>query len=68
MAPIAEQMPHLAAVLAACSTLAPTSCTLHSPLAAAPSSCLQYLATYDGGGYYHPNSWTKILYQKLHLS
>jgi hypothetical protein len=29
--PIAEKMSHLAALLAACSTLAPANCILHSP-------------------------------------
>jgi hypothetical protein len=53
---VAEQMSHLAALLIACSTLTPESYTLRSPLAAAPSSCSQYLAPCDGGGYYHPNS------------
>jgi hypothetical protein len=45
-------MSRLAAPLVACSTLTPASCTLHSPLAAAPSSRSQYLAPCDGGEYY----------------
>jgi hypothetical protein len=45
---VAEQMPHLAALLAAYSTLALASCTLHSPLAATPSSRSQYLSLCDG--------------------
>jgi hypothetical protein len=44
MPPVAEQMPRLAALLAAYSTLAPVSYTLRSPLAATPSSHSQYLA------------------------
>jgi hypothetical protein len=58
---VAEQMSRLTALRAACSTLASTSYTLHSLLAVAPSSCSQYLAPCDGNGYYHPNSWAKIL-------
>jgi hypothetical protein len=38
MSPIAEHMPCLAALFDACNALAPASCTLHSPLAATPSS------------------------------
>jgi hypothetical protein len=56
MPPIAEQMPHLVALLIACSTLATASCTLCSPLSTAPSSRSQYLALCDGGGYYHLNA------------
>jgi hypothetical protein len=56
MSPATEKMSCLAALLAVCSTLAPTSYTLHSTLAVAPSSRLQYLALCDSGGYYHPNS------------
>jgi hypothetical protein len=63
MPPIAEQMLCLATLLATCSALAPASCTLHSPLATAPSSRSQYFAPCDGSGYYHLNYWTKILYQ-----
>jgi hypothetical protein len=59
--PVAEQIPHLTALLAACSTLAPTSCTLRSPSTAAPSSRLQYLAPCDDDKYYNMNSLTKIL-------
>jgi hypothetical protein len=56
-------MPRLTALLIACSTLAHACCTLRSPLVTTPSYRLQYLASYDGGEYYHLNSWTKILYQ-----
>jgi hypothetical protein len=56
MSLVAEQMPHLTALLAACSTLALASYTFHSPLATATSSRSQYLAPCDGGVYYHPNS------------
>jgi hypothetical protein len=56
MLPIANEMPRLTTLLTAYSTLAPASCTIHSPLAAAPSPRSQYLAPCDGGRYYHLNS------------
>jgi hypothetical protein len=59
--PIVEHLLHLPTLLTACSAFAPVNCTLHSPLAAAPSSRSQYLALCYGGGYYHPNSERKIL-------
>jgi hypothetical protein len=57
--PVAEQMPRLAALCAACSTLTPSSCTLHS-LLDATSSRSQYLAPCDGGRYYHPKILSEI--------
>jgi hypothetical protein len=60
---VADQMPRLAALLTTCSTLAPESCTLCSPLAVVPSSHSQYLAPCDGGGYYYLNYSTKILFE-----
>jgi hypothetical protein len=47
--PVVEQMPRPAALLTACSTLAPVSCTLNSSLATAPSSHSQYLVPCGAG-------------------
>jgi hypothetical protein len=58
---VAKQMPHLIALHAACNTLAHVSYTLCSPLAAALTYRSQYLTPCDTDGYYHPNSWMKIL-------
>jgi hypothetical protein len=46
--PVAEPLPHLAALLTACSTHAAVSCTLHSTSSTAASSRRQYPAPCDG--------------------
>jgi hypothetical protein len=61
MPPVAEPLPLLAALLAAYSTRVSTSCTLRYASSTIASSQWQYPATCDGVGYYHSNSWTKIL-------
>jgi hypothetical protein len=59
--PVPKAFPRLAAILTTCSTRASASCTLHSTSSTAASSQQQYPAPCDGGGYYHPNSWMKII-------
>jgi hypothetical protein len=61
MPPVAEPLPRLAAMLAAYSTCAAASYTLYFASSTTASSRQQYPAPCDGGGYYHPNSWMKIL-------
>jgi hypothetical protein len=48
--PAVEQMPRLAALRVAYSSLATASCTLYSPFTDAPFSCSQYLARCVDGG------------------
>jgi hypothetical protein len=61
MPPVAKQMLRLVTLHAACNTLAPVSYTLCSPLVVAPTYYSQYFTPCDAGGYYHLNSWMKIL-------
>jgi hypothetical protein len=59
--PIPEPFLLVTALLIACSTHASAIGTLHSASSTVASSRRQYPASCDGGGYYHLNSWTKII-------
>jgi hypothetical protein len=58
---VAEPLSHLTALLIAYSTRSFASYTLRFASSTVASSQRQYPAPCDGRGYYHWDSWTKIL-------